>query len=280
MFLAAPPVGTTVCDACSSGDVYPQGSQPVPVHISSFDPTWGQVGQSVPVSINGSGFGTAPTVVFQTGSGITSSYSTRSDGFIGVVFTIPPNEPVGFETFTVKNNTRTDGSPNSNPVSFQVTPAVATPVNFHIVSESPLNDGSLFFTYTWSSSTGNRADLYQCRLGEQVFYPNYPVSPFIWPLPMVQSSINPSVPTLGQGTDMLATDQNYPPGSYQKPYRQDGFPATQRWFWACSNYNNSAIQALAPDVIIKRSTFMNTDGFWYYQITKSGYTNTFKLPNQ
>lgn len=192
-------------------------SQPVPVHISSFDPTWGQVGQSVPVSINGSGFGTAPTVVFQTGSGITSSYSRRSDGFIGVFFAIPPNEPVGFEIFYVQNNTTTDGSPNSNPVSFQVTPAVATPVNFHITMESNLNDGSLFFTYTWSSSAGNRADLSQCRLGEQVFYPNYPVDPYIWPLPMVQSSKNPSVPTLGQGTDQIVTDQNFPPGSYQKP---------------------------------------------------------------
>ena len=47
----------------------------------------------------------------------------------------------------------------------------ATPTNFAISSESNLSDGSLFFTYTWSSSTGNQADLAACTVGETVFYP-------------------------------------------------------------------------------------------------------------
>jgi hypothetical protein len=56
----------------------------------------------------------------------------------------------------------------------------ATPTNFAIHSETPLSDGSLFFTYTWSSSTGNQADLGACTVGESVFYPGYPTTPYIY----------------------------------------------------------------------------------------------------
>ena len=247
--------------------------------VDSITPSWGQVGTSVPVTISGRGFGTSPTVGF-SGSGIAVTYGTRNDTTISGSFAIAPSAPIGFQTFTVQNNTTTDGStPQSAPVNFQVTPATATPVNYHIVSESNLNDGSLFFTYTWSSSTGNQSDLYQCTVGESVYYPNYPSTPYIWPLPMVASTTNPTVLS-GPGTYQGSTDQNYPPDSYSAPYSAASFNTTQRFWWTCSNYNNNAAQTLSPDVTITRKVFKDTDGFWKYQITKSGYTNTVRLPNQ
>jgi len=285
--LGVPPAATPCAPAGSPppecpGPVDPNGGGTVnsTPRIDSISPTWGQVGKSVTVTISGSGFGTSPTIGL-SGSGITVTYgSPRNDTSIAATFTIAPNASVGFQDVTVTNNTTGDGStPTSSPVGFQVTPAVATPVNYHIVSESNLNDGSLFFTYTWSSSTGSQADLYQCTIGESVFYPNYPTGSYTWPLPMVQSSTNPTVLS-GPGTYQSSTDTNKPPGGYSTPYSAKSFNATQRWWWSCSNYNNNATQTLAPDVTITRTTFKDTDGFWKYQITKLGYTNTVKLPNQ
>jgi hypothetical protein len=176
-----------------------------------------------------------------------------------------------------------DGSCNDYTVTksafgtVTVTPPI--PTNFHIQSENNLNDGSLFFIYTWSSTSGNQADLASCTVGESVFYPNYPSTPYIWPLPMVASSVNPT-PISGAGNNQGFSDQNFPPDRYQPPYFAIGFPATQRFWWQCPYYQNGAIQSAAPDVTITRRIFKDTDNFWKYQITKSGYTNTIKIPNQ
>jgi hypothetical protein len=164
-------------------------------------------------------------------------------------------------------------------LSATVNVTCATPTNFAIYSESNLSDGSLYFTYTWSSSTGKQSDLANCTIGETVFYPGYPTTPYIWPLPMVQSTNNPTSIS-GKGSNTVFTDTNGPPGSYQQPYSATSFNATQRLWWACPCYQNGAVQYFVPDVTIARKIFKDTDGFWKYQITKSGYTNTVKLPNQ
>jgi hypothetical protein len=135
-----------------------------------------------------------------------------------------------------------------------------TPTNFTIQSESNLNDGSLFFTYTWSSSTGNQADLANCTVGESVFYPGYPTTPYIWPLPMVQSTPNPTAVS-GKGSNSGFTDTNGSPTSYRQPYSSASFNATQRFWWTCPCYQNGATQYFVPDVTISRRTFKDTDGF-------------------
>jgi hypothetical protein len=57
--------------------------------------------------------------------------------------------------------------------------------------------------------------------------------------------------------------------------------ATQRFWWSCPNYDSGSVKQFVPDVTITRTVFQdNTDGFWKYKITKSGYTNIVKLPNQ
>lgn len=268
--------------ACSPRIVWPTVSVAVTPTITAISPNWGKVGTSVPVTISGKGFGTAPTVGF-AGSGMAVTYGTPlNDSTVSAIFTISSNAPVGFQGITVTNNTTPDGgTAKSSPVNFQVTPATATPVNFRIYSESPLNNGSLFFTYKWSSSTGNQADLSACTVGESVYYPNYPSPSYIWPLPMVSSPPTPN-PTVisGPGTYQGSTDTNKPPDSYQTPYGPANFATTQRFWWSCTNYSSGATQTLSPDVTIARKVFKDTDGFWKYQISKSGYTNTVKLPNQ
>jgi len=154
----------------------------------------------------------------------------------------------------------------------------AIPTNFIASPGAQLNTGALFFTYSWSSSSGKLADLSTCTGGESVFYPGS-TSPYIWPLPMVQSTFNPEVnkgPASGGGFE----DTNSPPNSFQQPYSSAGFNATQRIWWSCPYWNSGNLNYFVPDITIARSVFKDTDGFWKYTITKSGATNTIKLPNQ
>lgn len=96
---------------------------------------------------------------------------------------------------------------------------------------------------------------------------------------MVASTENPTTIS-GSATNHVLNDQNYPPDSYQQPYAAASFQATQRFWWTCSNYQNGAQQQFVPDITITRKVFKDTDGYWKYQISKSGYTNTVKLPGQ
>jgi hypothetical protein len=160
--------------------------------------------------------------------------------------------------------------------------SVAIPTDWTTTSMSRLASGALFFQYTWASSSGNKTDLSTCTTGETVFYPNYPNSPYIWPLPMVSSTINPFSPLpRGKGSDAGAEDTNFPPDSYQAPYFATSFPAIQRFWWSCPYYNGGSQVNFVPDLTITRRIFKDTDNFWKYQITKSGVSgNKIKLPNQ
>jgi hypothetical protein len=70
--------------------------------------------------------------------------------------------------------------------------ACATPSNFAQGAVTQENDGTLRIEYTWSSSSGNQSDLAKCKVGETVFYPGYPTTPYTWPLPMLAQSLNPA----------------------------------------------------------------------------------------
>jgi hypothetical protein len=267
-------------DGCPLSQKVPSAPTNVAPQITSISPSTGTIGKTLPVVITGTGFGTSPTV--QTGPGIAATVTSANDTRINASFAIAPNASVGSYGVTVTVKAPDGTSLPSNNINFTLI-AVAIPTNWTILSEAPLNSGALFFQYTWSSSTGNKADLSGCSVNETVFYPNFPTTPFIWPLPMVASppTPNPTSPLPnGKGSDALAQDTNFPPDSYQQPYFTANFTAMQRWWWSCPYYNNGSINNFVPDLPIIRKIFKDTDGFWKYQITKSGYTNTVKLPNQ
>ena len=113
----------------------------------------------------------------------------------------------------------------SAPVSFQVTPtsSCAVPVNFR-ASESGLPDGTLHFIYQFDSSTGSQGALSGCTVGETVFYPGSQ-NPYVLPLPMAQTSVNPTVLS-ASGSNGYAPDNNKPPASYKTPYVSAHFQAT------------------------------------------------------
>ena len=163
-------------------------------------------------------------------------------------------------------------------VPAQVTTSCAIPVSFRTKSVSEPSDGSLVFNYEWSSSTGNQSDLSACTVGETVFYPGSQ-NPFSWPLPMVQSTTNPTVIT-GLGSNAGFIDTNGSPNSYRSPYFANSFQATQRLWWSCPCHENGGNQLFVPDIAINRRIFRDADGLWNYEITKSGRTSRVVLPNQ
>lgn len=161
----------------------------------------------------------------------------------------------------------------------------AIPVNFQTFQEVPLPDGTLQFSYTWQSSTGNLADIASCLVGETVYYPGT-TDPYVWPTPMVQQTRNPTplyVPGNNSGSNSTTAglgDYNKPPASYSKPYSTASFNATQTLQWECPNYNGGNYNRFVPDITISRAIFLDTDGKWKYTISKSGYANKATLPNQ
>lgn len=153
-----------------------------------------------------------------------------------------------------------------------VTPAI--PVNFKTTQGPTLPDGTLTWTYSWQSSSGNLSDLSSCQAGETVFYPGS--GNYKWPLPMVDTTINPTA-LYGPASNGLMQDKNGPPNSYQKPYSETSFQATQTLQWECSNYSNGNYQRFIPDLTITRSIQQN-GSTWQYTITKAGASATVNLP--
>lgn len=96
-----------------------------PVAINTIAPNWGNLGSNFPVTISGSGFGTAPTVSF-SGTGITMSAVSSNDTTITGTITIASNAPVGTQNVTVTN---TNVNVTSAPASFDVTSSVGPTIS-------------------------------------------------------------------------------------------------------------------------------------------------------
>ena len=157
-----------------------------------------------------------------------------------------------------------------------VTAACASITNFTENFVNSGSDGTLYWNYTWSSSTGKQSDLAACSIGETVYYPGTS-NPYVWPAPMVSQSFSP---TLISSTGSMAgfSDRNLPPTSYSTPYYSSSFNATQRFWWHCPCYQNDTLQNPVGDRTITRQVSQGAYGKWTYQITKSGQTATASLP--
>lgn len=239
--------------------------------ITSISPNFGKVGTNVPVTISGTGFGTAPTVNLD-GTGITVTYGTKGNTSIVATFNIAASAPIGVQGVTVTNTTTSDAPPSS-PVDFQVTPASAVPVNFRQTAVQDAGGGNLKFTYEWDSSTGNLADIATCSVGESVAYPG--TGNFNWTSPPYDASGNPTAnPTTGSfpGSDGGFYDNQLHPG-FLKPYVSNSFTATQTFNYKCGGGTVN----LEQNISIYRSVQQNGI-VWTYIVTKSGSSASVSLP--
>jgi hypothetical protein len=149
--------------------------------------------------------------------------------------------------------------PAGNPENQNAASSKAIPLKFLQVSEANLKDGTLFFKYSWSSSSGKRSDLASCKVGETVSYPGSPAE-FFFPLPML-GAINPNPTVIKFSAIYLGMkDRNLPPpNGFAKPYLATNFQAIQRFWWSCPYYNNGNLNSFVPDITITRQVFQDTD---------------------
>lgn len=149
------------------------------------------------------------------------------------------------------------------------------PNNFKQTAWSDQPNGVLHFEYGWTSTSTKLADLSQCQVGENVAYPGG--NPYVWPKPPFNgSTTNPTVLSV-PATDGKAQD-NHSHTPFITPYKAAAFNATQQYRYICRNLDTTDFPGF-NNVIIARSVADTTGkGCWTYKITKTGKSNTQRLP--
>jgi hypothetical protein len=165
-------------------------------------------------------------------------------------------------------------------------PKGAHPVNFRQVgSGQDVGGGVLQFRYDWDSSTGNKADLKACTIGEYVTWSGGTVGkPFVMPLPYMSpknnkhriAQDNPIVLNVKDPT-AAARDDHQIPGAIVKPFRTSTVTTTQYYRFKCPGYNNGNWVNVMGPITITRTIRRNANGTWQYTITKSGASATLNL---
>jgi hypothetical protein len=291
--------GTHLLSCPQDTGVDGSGSGPVKPNLTRISPNFGKVGTNVGVTLSGSGFGTAPTVNFG-GTGISVTYLTRNDTTIAATFTIAASAPVGIQTVSVNNTTTGDGgSPTSNPVNFQVTPASAVPVNFHLTGASDQGGGALpllVADFAWQSSTGNYLDLGSCFVRENVTFPNtnngtcpsstqncfFPSSP-PWAAKGSAGSgyANPTItsPGTAAGAEQNSDYDTVANLNFVKPYSASPYSGSQLFQYSC---NGGSWTTLYGPASINYSMSMNASNKWQAVVSRSDtpQTSVFVIPNQ
>ena len=258
------------------------GGGVVTPQIKTINPTWGQVGTNVPVTITGQGFGSSPTV--SAGGGIqVTVLPGGGDTTVSATLAIPANATTGPQPVRVTNTTEVDGgSSTSDPVAFDVTTAIPLPNNFTQTNVQAIGGGVLKFTYSWGSSSGNTADLGACTVREYVAYPGG--NPFVWPSPPYQSGQTSPNPTVGDAQNPpspginggLFDFQEHP--GFLKPYVNNTYSDTQKFQYSCTNSQNGAWVDFFGPYSIARTVGKNANQVWVYTVTKNGSSASVNLP--
>jgi len=109
----------------------------------------------------------------------------------------------------------------------------AVPTNMHQTYVEDMGDGVLYFEYDWESTTGDLADLGNCRVGEKVDYQGGG-NPYCFPSPPWAAGTCRDNPYF---SSHLATSGGFgdihTPGSFTKPYQVDSVTATQVYQYHC-----------------------------------------------
>jgi hypothetical protein len=145
------------------------------------------------------------------------------------------------------------------------------------VGDATVKPGAvLHFDYEWESSTGDLADLSDCKVGEYVKYPGS-ADPYNWPSPPWDGSGTPNPTILWvDATDGRAQD-NHSSKGFLKPYESATFAAQQKYRFKCGS--KTTVFSGWSRVIISRRVWDRTGrGCWTYKITKSGAEASERLP--
>ena len=160
----------------------------------------------------------------------------------------------------------------------------AQPYNFCQTSVTDNGNGTLHFTYQWSSTDGNLSDLDpSCLVHEYVTYPGS--NPYTAPLPFTGSVPNPTItpnPYMKGSTGAIADNQLL--WSTTTPYTPNSFTATQTWEFDDSATGQTNQQIPGPGsgplsitrAVGSRASYTGT----WYSVTKNGTTAWVQLSSQ
>jgi len=283
-------------DQCEC-DMAANGQSSATVNVGDGTPVVSSISPSPWVSsetisngtISGQYFGTNPSVsTSDTGINAGLSYSVIDDGHISYSVTIPATTPTETVTITVTSQgyngsgfQHLANDPGQSPSgNNNVGNTAPYPVSFTEAGWGKQGCCTLEFTYTWGSSTGNKADLSVCTMDEYVTS-SLGTGTVNWPYPMVEQIAYPI--TGGQGweewlaTDGFDSDEHLPPTSFNTPYATASFTDTQIYRYHCPGVNNGNWVTLAGPFSIVRSV-SQTNGVWQYKVTKADGSVTWNLP--
>ena len=155
---------------------------------------------------------------------------------------------------------------------------VAKPTNMRQTYVEDLGNGVLHFVYDWNSTTGDKADLYNCKVREKVDYPGG--NPYYWPSPPWAGGYHVDNPTLLPNPPGPATaghgEDYHSPGTLTPPYQPASFSATQVYQYCGPSGNWETLLSIGS---IQRFVIDEGGGLWRYSIIKSGaYAEIFPLP--
>ncbi len=187
---------------------------PTPV-ITGVTPNSVVVGQPATVTLSGQNFGTnQPQVTESLGDAVTvTSYSDTQ-----IVTSLTPSTTgtgyftVTAEGFNGQGFVESDGQSQNSPPSPPLNVSCASITNFKENFTNAGADGTLYWNYTWASTTGTQNDLKACTIRETVYYPGTS-NPYVWPSPMMSQTANPTLIS-GSPANAGFSDQNGPPSNY------------------------------------------------------------------
>jgi len=152
----------------------------------------------------------------------------------------------------------------------------AYPTNFTEAGWGKQGCCTLEFTYTWGSSSGNKADLAACTMGEYVTS-SLGTGTQNWPYPMVEQVTYPITTTDWAPTSGLESDYLLAPSSFYTPYSAASFTDTQIYRYKCPGVNNwNWVTLPGGPYTMTRSVSQN--GVWQYKVSKADGSLTYNLP--
>jgi hypothetical protein len=206
--------------------------------------------------------------------------------------------PDGTTTQNISQTTivQINGTANSTvPNNMQITCCGAAstftvrtwPINFAQTSGTSTDDGVLHFTYSWSSESGNNADLQGIKIGEHVaFNLPYPAPPYIPPSGPPLNGVWPTTPVVFNLVNWDATtvpmpDQQKIIGEgFEMPFGPTTLIGTQNYQFEDPVFDNPPVRTyygpLLGPLTITRTT-AQPDNVWVYTITKSGVTKSINM---
>ncbi len=160
----------------------------------------------------------------------------------------------------------------------------ATPTNFQQTVGRDAGSGSIYFEYTWTSSSGSNSDLGGCSVYENVTYPG-PYTTYTFPSPPFPAALNVNNPTVNgvPGSDGILVDTNSTPGTFRTPFPigLTSVTANQIFQYSCGCASSGAAIQLYPSsgsLAIVRTVNATSTSTGTYSITKSGVSSSKSVP--